>query len=333
MTRLVKRFPESLPEFVRMFPDEEHCAEYLEAVRWPDGFVCRYCDWTGEPYRFENRATILRCRNCQKDTSLTADTVMHGTRQDLATWFWAAYLVVTETPGKSALQFQRQLGLTRYETAFQMLHKLRAAMVRPNRDRIGGRGVVVEVDETYVGGETKGKGRGVTDQVLVAGAVEVKEREDGKSIKKRTTYAGRLRLHVVPSRKQVDLEQFVFDSVVPRSTVITDGWTGYDHIHEHAYKHIAEPSRGDPGVTERTLPMTHLIFSNLKAWIQGTHHGVSAKHLQAYLNEFTFRFNRRFYPMNAFHSILGVATQVEGPKYEELYEGTWIHKNPSRRAG
>ena len=127
-------FPGSLPEFQRRFPDDTACASYLEAVRWRDGFVCGWCGEPGEPYRFANRPHVLRCRNCQRDNALTAGTVMERTRTPLSIWFWAAYLVSSHTPGMSAVQFQRQLGLNRYETAFQILHKLRAGMVRRASD-------------------------------------------------------------------------------------------------------------------------------------------------------------------------------------------------------
>jgi hypothetical protein len=140
---------------MRLFPDDAACAAYLESVRWPDGFFCHGCSWQGEPNRFANRSsTVLRCRNSKRDTSLTAGTVMQRTHTPMSIWFWAAYLVSSQTPGMSAVQFQRQLGLKRYETAFQILHKLRAAMVRPDRDRIGG-DFPVEVDETWVGGRTR----------------------------------------------------------------------------------------------------------------------------------------------------------------------------------
>ena len=139
------RFPTTLLEMQRMFPDEKAAAAYLRAVRWPDGFACRHCGWQGDPYVFENRPTVLRCRKCHHDTSITSNTVMKDTRTPLLVWFWAAYLVTTQTPGESALQIQRQLGLNRYETAFQILHKLRAAMVRPDIDRIG-RNWPVEVE-------------------------------------------------------------------------------------------------------------------------------------------------------------------------------------------
>src|SRR5665213_304365 len=174
-------FPTSLPEFQRVFPNDAACAAYLEAMRWPDGFTCPKCGVVGEPYRFPKRSsTVLRCRVCQANVSLTAGTVMQKTRTPLSTWFWAAYLATTQTPGQSALQFQRQLGLTRYETAFQILHKMRAGMVRPNQDRIGGRAKEhVEVDETWVGGRTRGEGRGIHHKTLVSAAVEVRHRKPG----------------------------------------------------------------------------------------------------------------------------------------------------------
>jgi hypothetical protein len=130
-------FPTSLPEFQKVFPDDAACADYLEKLRWPKGFVCPDCGWTGEPYRFKARPGVLRCRQCKVNTSLTVGTTMNSTHTPLSIWFWGAYLVTTQTPGQSALQFQGQLGLSRYETAFMLLHKLRSGMVRPERDCIG----------------------------------------------------------------------------------------------------------------------------------------------------------------------------------------------------
>lgn len=317
-------FPKTLLEMQRMFPDEKAAATYLRAVRWPDGFACRHCGWQGDPYLFENRPTVLRCRQCQRDTSLTADTVMKDTRTPLLTWFWAAFLITTQTPGESALQIQRQLGLSRYETAFQILHKLRAAMVRPEIDRIGHHWPV-EVDETYVGGKTRGEGRGVHHKAIVIGAVEVRTKAEKGG--KRSMYAGRLRLRMVKDRGAKALEAFVTGSVEPHSRAITDGWVGYDGLNALGYDHKPAVLGGDPEKAEQALPMIHLVFSNLKAWMLGTHHGVSPQHLQAYLNEFVFRFNRRFYPMTAFHSVLGLASRVEAPTYKALYDGKWVHPN------
>ena len=315
-------FPRSLPEFQRLFPDEAACASYLEHARWSDGFMCPHCGVADEPRYISTRPGVLRCRHCRRDTSLTAGTVMERTHTPLSVWFWAAYLVASQTPGMSAVQFQRQLGLLRYETAFQILHKLRVGMVRPDQDRIGGKpGEVVEADETYVGGRTRGKGRGVHDMVLVAGAVEVRQRKRSGSLNKRKTgrYAGRVRLSLAPDRSAKSLGGFIAHNVAPGATIVTDDWSGYAGLAKRGYIHTAVPARGDPQVAETFLPIIHLAFSNLKTWLRGTHHGVSPQHLQAYLNEFTFRFNRRFYPFNAFRSLLGIASDVTAPTYAQLY--------------
>jgi transposase-like protein len=249
---------------------------------------------------------------------------MEDSHTPLNTWFWAAYLVTTQTLGMSALQFQRQLGIRRYETAFQILHKLRAAMVRPNQDRIGGHVGHVEVDETLVGGRTRGLGRGVHRKVIVAGAVEVRWKNDVAPKERRGgRYAGRLRL-AVANRSKETLEDFVKAAIEPGTMIITDGWQGYD-LKKAGYKHLAIPIRGKPDLVELWLPMIHLVFSNLKTWLRGTHHGVSPQHLQAYLNEFVFRFNRRFYPLNSFRSIMGIAGGAIGPTYNALYTGKWQH--------
>jgi transposase-like protein len=276
---------------------------------------------------------------------------MQKTHTPLSVWFRAAYYVTTQTPGMSSVQFQRQLGLKRNETAFQILHKLRAGMVRPDRDPIGA-DWPVEVDECYVGGKTRGEGRGVHHKTTVVGAVEVRERtlenviKDevakafGKRGKRRSVYAGRLRLRVVSELPTVEemlvnpglsgrsaeiLTGFVKDNVAPGATVKTDGWIGYAGLKDMGYVHDALPMQGSPAKAEKHLPLIHLIFSNLKTWINGTHHGVSQQHLQAYLNEFVFRFNRRFYPMNSFNSVLGLAARTVPPTYAELYSGEWTH--------
>jgi transposase-like protein len=251
---------------------------------------------------------------------------MKSSHTPLSVWFWGAYLVTTQTPGQSALQFQRQLGLSRYETAFQMLHKLRAGLVRPERDAIGDP-YPVEVDEALVGGRTKGEGRGVHHKATVVGVVEVRTRPPGTEGKKhkRTVYAGRLRLRLVPGRGAKELTEFVQENVAKGAVVRTDGWKGYDDLAKLGYSHEPLVLDGDPERTDAHLPMIHIAFSNLKTWLLGTHHGVSHHHLQAYLNEFVFRFNRRFYPMTAFNSALGLAAHASAPTYETLYSGEWIH--------
>jgi hypothetical protein len=259
---------------------------------------------------------------------------MQSSHMPLSTWFWGAYLMTTQTPGQSAVQFQRQLDIATYETAFAMLHKLRAGMVRPDRDTIG-TPYPVEIDECFIGGRTRGEGKGTHHQTTVVGAVEVRARKDARPSKK-LTYAGRLRLRVISNTEQLEtsvsgrdietLTTFVSDNVTPRSVVRTDGWQGYNDLTEMGYKHNVLALGGDPAKAEKHLPMIHLVFSNLKTWINGTHHGrIEPRHLQAYLNEFVFRFNRRFYPMNSFNSVLGISARTVPPTYAQLYSGEWVH--------
>jgi transposase-like protein len=321
-------FPQSLPEFQRLFPDDAACAAYLEKARWEGNFVCPHCQAGGEPFRFDNRPGVLRCRKCCRNTGLMVGTVMERSHTPLSVWFWAAYLVASQTPGISAVQFQRQLRLSRYETAFQILHKLRAGMVRPDQDRIGGHpGTHIEVDEAWIGGRTRGEGRGVHHKTLVAVAVEVRYRQPGTAQDKRKDgrYAGRVRLAIAADRSAESLCGFVESAVTPGSLIVTDDWSGYNSLRTRGYDHHAIAECGDPEVSEDFLPISHLVICNLKTWLNGTHHGVSAKHLQAYLNEFTFRFNRRLYPFNAFRSLLGIAGVTTAPTYTELYSDEWQH--------
>jgi len=202
-------------------------------------------------------------------------------------------------------------------------------MVRPERDTIGGE-YPVEVDECLIGGRTRGEGRGVHHMTNVIGAVEVRLREQketrsGKPFKK-MVYAGRLRLRGIANRGTAAITGFVRDSVAPGSTVKTDAWQGYDPLQSLGFHHDRLVLGGDPDKAEAHLPMIHLIISNLKTWIMGTHHGAIAQHhLQGYLNEFVFRFNRRFYPHTAFNSVLGIAARSVSPTYAQTYSGEWKH--------
>src|ERR1700691_2801963 len=233
----IRGFLTALPEFQRVFPDDTACARYLESIRWPDGFSCPKCGLVGEPYRFATRSSVvLRCRGCKANTSLTAGTVMQSSHTPLSTWFWGAYLMTTQTPGMSAVQFQRQLGIKRYETAFSILHKLRSGMVRPDRDKIGDEWPV-EVDECYIGGATRGEGKGVHHKSLVVAAVEVRKKQPPKDpieLKKwlklparQRIYAGRLRLQLVPDRRMDMLTEFVNENIAPKARILSDGWQGY----------------------------------------------------------------------------------------------------------
>jgi transposase-like protein len=306
-------FPKSILELGQIFNSDEACLDYLAQMRWPKGFVCKYCN--GEKgYPVPERKAI-KCGSCGKWSYLTEGTVMEKSKTSLRKWFAGAYLITTVTPGMSALQFQRQIGIPSYECAFQILHKLRAALVVPDRSKLEG---AIEMDETYIGGHRIGSppGRGAEGKSLVIGAVEVRP-ASGKSGKTHTA-AGRCRLLKVENADGKTIKAFLAEYVEPGTLVRTDGWKGYNGIEAEGYVH--KPwVLSDPTQASKVFPHIHRVFSNLKAWIIGTFHGVSEKHMQAYLNEYTFRFNRRFLPWVGFNTALGLAAESEAPTYKALY--------------
>lgn len=272
-------YPGNLIEFIDWFPSDETCMEYLEAVRWPEGFRCPKCG-SEEFWPVRGRA-LKECAGCHHQTSATAGTIFDGTRKSLRLWFFTMWLVTAEKNGISAMGLQRELGFSRYETAWTWLHKLRRAMVRPDRDRLSG---LVEIDETYVGGDAEGlRGRGAEKKHIVVIAAE--EKPEGM---------GRIRLRRIPNASGKSLRAFVQDVVEPGATIRTDGWTGYSRLQTLGYEHdIINLSRSEEMASE-LLPHVHRVASLLKRWLLGTHQGIVAgKHLDYYLDEFTFRFNRR----------------------------------------
>jgi len=277
--RVVEEYPRDLAEFERMFRSDEACRQYLAQLRWPEGFRCPRCQqrkaW---PVR---AGRLWHCAACGRQTSVTAGTIFQDTRTPLTTWFRAMWGVTATKSGMSALDAQRLLGLRSYTTAWTWLHKLRRAMVRPGRDRLTGR---VEVDETYWGAAEAGvRGRQVVDKLLVAVAVEQVGRRD----------LGRIRLRQIPDASAASLEAFVKETVEPGSTIHTDGWEGYDGLVKAGYRHRVTVLRDRP-TTPDLLPRVHRVVGLLKRWLLGTHQGgVSAAHLDFYLDEFVFRFNRR----------------------------------------
>ena len=300
-------FPKTLSAFQSWFATDEACVHYLAESRWPAGYACPRCGHA-EAYELTSRP-VYKCKQCQYQVSVTAGTVLHGTRLSLRDWFSAAYLVATHTPGISAVQLQRQLGLKRYETAWGLLQKLRRAMVRPERDRISGE---VEVDETYIGGLEEGRGAGRlrdSTKAIVVGAVEI-----------RGHGSGRVRLRVVDDLSSASLVGFLEESVVSGSVVHTDGWGGYRPLANKGYDHRRQ-TQGPGKNAPKHFPRVHRVFSNLKTWLAATHHGVSEQHLQHYLDEYVFRFNRRRAPMAAFQSLLGFASQHKPTTYNMLYDG------------
>jgi transposase-like protein len=307
--------PSSIREFQQMFPDESACVDYVFTLRWPDGFLCPSCGENAH-YFYPARKAVV-CKGCRKHVRLTAGTMMHRSKLPLSTWFYGAFLVSTLTPGISAVQFQRQLGISRYETAFQVLHKIRSAMVAPGREPLHG---VIELDETLVGGVHKGgkRGRSTEKKTLVVGAVEVRPG------KKRPIVAGGVRLRAIPAASGAILDAFLKEHVGPGTIVHTDGHQGYQDLAKLGYEHRPE--------TKAKLPLIHREFANLKTWLRGTHHDrVERGHLQAYLNEFCFRHNRRFWPFSAFHRLLSIGMNARAPTYRELYGadefGRTIHRS------
>jgi len=261
-----------------MFGTEGACREYLIRLRWPEGFSCPRCSGTET---WPIRAVLLQCRSCKYQASVTAGTIFQDTRTPLTVWFRAIWWVTTQKNGASALGLQRVLGLKSYETAWTWLHKFRRAMIRPGRELLSGR---VEVDECYIGSpEDKLRGRGNVDKTLVVIAAQ----EDGKGI-------GRIRFRQIPDASADTLNLFIRDSVVPGSVIHTDGWKGYSSVSSLGYTHEVTVLKGKKESASELLPRVHIVISLLKRWLAGTHQGaVSHKHLDYYLDEFTFRFNRR----------------------------------------
>lgn len=238
---------------------------------------------------------------------------MHRSKIPIQDWFAAAYHVATFTPGISAVQLERQLGLKSHETAWYLLHRLRKGMVNDTRSKISG---LVEVDETFIGGPEKGKrGRGAGNKSLVVGAVEVLVYQDKTG--DRCERAGRLRLALIPDATEKSLGSFLTDNVMTKSRIRTDGWKGYsDTALEDFIHHVRIVGTGQ--LAHKPFPHIHRVFSNLKTWLNGTHHGVDPKYLPSYLDEFVFRFNRRQTPMAAFQTLLGISLQKKPLTLETL---------------
>jgi transposase-like protein len=298
-------FPRSLLEFQRRFADDASCAAYLIAARWPDGFVCPACGGV-KGWGLATKASTFECAACHRQTSVTAGTVLHGSKLPLTVWFWAAYLMATHSNGISALQLQKQLGLGSYKSAWLLCAKLRRAMVAPNRALLSG---LVEIDETEIVCRSEdeplngGGGRSHQGKMPVAGAVEVR---DGGP--------GRIRLIAIKDYAAKTLHAVIRGNIAPGATVKTDGWAGYPGAPDvHHEPHVIGPM-----AAHLVLPWTHRVFSNLKTWALGVYHGLRRKHLQAYLDEFVFRFNRRRTRHAAFRSLLGIGLILKPATYNML---------------
>jgi len=270
-------YPISMAELEKRFVTQEACLNYLAGLRWPSGYVCPRCA-SEKGWKMENG--LILCSGCRRQQSVIAGTVFQDSHMPLPAWFRAMWHVCANKNGMSAQNLQRLLGLRSYNTAWLCLHKLRRAMVRSGRECLSG---IVEADETYVGGPKEGKsGRGAFGKQIVFIAAEVRGRK-----------IGRIRLSHISGVSGATLVPAVSEAVTAGATVRTDGWKGYNGVAAGGYKYEVAVENADE-LADIVLPKCHLVISLLKRWILGTLQGnVGKDHLQDYLNEFTFRFNRR----------------------------------------
>jgi len=286
------------------FGSEAACRAYIRRLRWPDGFVCPACGVMDDPS--EMSRGLLLCRHCRRQVSLTAGTIFQDTHKPLRLWFLTMWFITSQKNGVSALGLQRVLGIGSYRTAWTWLHKLRRAMVRPGR--LCGE---VEVDETYIGAPEEGVcGRQTLRKAIVAIAVE----KDGQGF-------GRVRLRLVGDVSADSLMSFVRSAVEPGSVVQTDGWASYNGLKDAGYRHEVTVISGSPDPAHVVMPRVHKVAALLKRWIMGTlQGGIQHQHLDYYLDEFTFRFNRRRSKSRGllFYRLAQQAVDVEPVTYRSI---------------
>lgn len=303
-----RHYPSSLGEFRAWFGTDADCRDYLEWLRWPEGFVCPQCEHAGGWRLADGR---FECATCASRSSATAGTIFDRTRTPLTVWFAACWMFASQKDGISALALKRQLEIGSYQTAWAMLHRLRSVLVRPGRERLAGE---VEVDESYFGGEEPGLrgGRQKGKKVLVGIAVE---RVEPKGF-------GRCRMAPIADASANQLRAFLAETVEPGAKVITDGWKPYRPATEGLYAH--EPIPGASGTdASKLLPGVHKVSSLAKRWLLGTHQGsVDEAHLPDYLDEFVFRFNRRRSRSRGlvFYRVLELAARHDPVRYRDLIE-------------
>jgi len=294
-----------LVEFEDKFGTEEACRDYLFNLKYKEGFICSNCGHT-EYWSVNN---VFTCKKCRHQNHLTVNTIFQDTHKPLHLWFRAMWWVTSQKNGTSALGLQRILGIGSYRTAWTWLHKLRVAMVRPGREKLKG---IIEVDEAFIGGKQSGgkRGRGTENKVLIIVAVEYGENKNK---------IGRIRMSVIPDASAESLETFLIECVEKGSTVVTDGWRGYSAIERLEFKHKIMKGRNE----EKLLPKVHLVISLLKRWVMGTLQGsVSDQHMPYYLDEYTFRFNRRTSESRGklFYRLVEQAVEIEPVIYNEIIE-------------
>ena len=279
--KIEEKYPKDFQEFLAQFSDENSCWHYLIDTRWPEGYVCSRC--LSRKYWLTAKRKI-HCSDCGKEFSITSGTIFQESKKPLLLWFHVMWWVVAQKTGASAYNLKDFMGFGSYETAWIWMHKLRRAMVREGREKLSG---IVEVDETYIGGEEIGtgkQGRGAAEKSLVVVATEC----IGKKI-------GRVRFKIIPDASKENLIPFIEENVENGSTIITDGWSSYVSLSQKKeYEHVEKVISGSGKQAHELLPHLHMVDSLVKRWINGTHQGkISPKHLEYYLDEFAFRFNRK----------------------------------------
>ncbi len=306
--------------FQDRYPDEQACIAALASLRWPQGFFCPACGGR-RAYQLRTRPRVFECAGCGSQHSVTAGTVFHRTKTPLRKWFLAATWLARDKRGVSALFLARELDL-RYATAWLIGHKLRHALAEEPEPALAG---LVEVDESYYGGRGKpeSRGRSLADpnkSLLVVAVEKVPARKrQGGGIKDSGFVAGSARLAILPAATGKELGGFVGAAVQSGARVITDGFKGYSDLDE-AFGHTALVQK-TPKNAKTILPVIHVLFSNIKAWLNGTFHGVSAKHLPRYATEWTYRFNRRGQIAALDDFVLRRAVQCKTITYRQLVNG------------
>lgn len=332
-TRWAEDRPPSLEKFTSDFSDDYACAEYLARKRWRNGFKCPTCGGN-RAWRLETRPWVWECKGvvvedngyqlhtgCRRQTSVISGTIMHGTHLPLRKWFLAAYLVATHSNGISALQLQAKVGIASYKSAWLLLHKLRRAMVNPDRQPLMG---VVEIDETNIPYRKKtdpvdgGQGRSPIGKLVLVGAVEVVDK----------FYAGRMRMQRVQVADRAALQRFLVENTAPSTLIVTDGYSAYQRPPERTHKaHNLSAKNALPA--HIVLKWVHRVFANFKRWAMGTYHGLREKHIDHYCNEFAFRWNRRRSFQTSIDGLLGIGQKIGRATWKDVVGDTrkWKHEH------
>lgn len=305
-----KPFPKNYEEFLDWFQTEDDCRDYLEWVRWPNGFACPKC---GFKEYWKTSGGLRRCKKCEFKCSVRTGTVFEDGHKSLRLWFHVMWLMMAQKVGMSAKNFHDAFGFGSYQTSWAWLQKLRSVMIRAGREQLDGR---IELDETYIGGQKEGKrGRGAEAKTLVLVAIE------GESAKK----LGRVRFRIINRASSADISPFVKECIKPGATIVTDGLKSYTFLDGVGYKHKSYVQTGKSVQIDENksrLEHVHLVISLLKRWLLGTHQGsVTPHHLSEYLDEFAFRFNRRTskHRGKLFYRLIQQAITTRAENTKDLY--------------